>query len=64
MNTEEFNEKFNALLEDVKGIKQSVKEIDELVDGFMGLQKENEVLKKKSLTWKKKRISMQDVYKN
>lgn len=47
MQSEEFNEKFNALIEDVKVIKQSVNKIDELVDGYSSLQKENESLRKR-----------------
>lgn len=55
MNTEDFIDKFNALIDDVKGIKQSVKKIDELVDGFKGLQKENEVLKKRIVELEKEK---------
>lgn len=47
MKTEEFNLKFNTLIDDVKGIKQSVTKIDELVEGFVKLKAENKVLQKR-----------------
>lgn len=41
---------FNTLMEDVKGIKQSVNKIDKLVDGFKKLKQENTTLKKRIKT--------------
>lgn len=47
MDKEDFAEKFNMLVEDVKEIKRRTEKIDDLATGFSDLKQENETLRKR-----------------